>query len=46
VLYNIPGNAGNAITPAIADRLADLDNVVAIKESAATGRTSTTRCCA
>lgn len=33
VLYNIPGNAWNAITPAIADRLADLDNVVAIKES-------------
>ncbi len=33
VLYNIPGNAGNAITPALADRLADLDNVVAIKES-------------
>lgn len=33
VLYNIPGNAGNAITPAIADRLADLDMVVAIKES-------------
>lgn len=33
VLYNIPGNAGNAITPAIADKLADLDNVVAIKES-------------
>lgn len=33
VLYNIPGNAGNAITPAIASRLADLDNVVAIKES-------------
>lgn len=33
VLYNIPGNAGNAITPAIANRLADLDNVVAIKES-------------
>ncbi len=33
VLYNIPGNAGNAITPAIADRLADLDPVVAIKES-------------
>lgn len=33
VLYNIPGNAGNAITPAIADRLADLENVVAIKES-------------
>ena len=33
VLYNIPGNAGNALTPAIADRLADLDHVVAIKES-------------
>jgi dihydrodipicolinate synthase/N-acetylneuraminate lyase len=33
VLYNIPGNAINAITPALASRLADLDNVVAIKES-------------
>ena len=33
VLYNIPGNAGNAITPDIASVLADLDNVVAIKES-------------
>ncbi len=33
VLYNIPGNAGNAITPDLADRLADLDKVVAIKES-------------
>ena len=33
VLYNIPGNAGNAISPELADRLADLDNVVAIKES-------------
>lgn len=33
VLYNIPGNAGNAITPELADRLADLDHVVAIKES-------------
>jgi 4-hydroxy-tetrahydrodipicolinate synthase len=33
VLYNIPGNARNAISPDIADRLADLDNVVAIKES-------------
>lgn len=33
VLYNIPGNAGNAITPDIADQLADLDKVVAIKES-------------
>lgn len=33
ILYNIPGNAGNAITPALAARLADLDRVVAIKES-------------
>ncbi len=33
VLYNIPGNAGNAITPRLASILADLDNVVAIKES-------------
>lgn len=33
VLYNIPGNAGNAITPFAADHLADLDMVVAIKES-------------
>jgi 4-hydroxy-tetrahydrodipicolinate synthase len=33
VVYNIPGNAGNAVTPDIADRLADLDKVVAIKES-------------
>ena len=33
VLYNIPGNAGNAISPGLADRLADLDRVVAIKES-------------
>lgn len=33
VLYNIPGNAGNAITPDIANHLADLDKVVAIKES-------------
>jgi 4-hydroxy-tetrahydrodipicolinate synthase len=33
VLYNIPGNARNAITPHLADRLADLDHVVAIKES-------------
>ncbi|MGB3408340.1 MAG: dihydrodipicolinate synthase family protein [Jannaschia sp.] len=33
VLYNIPGNAGNAISPALAHRLADLDKVVAIKES-------------
>ena len=33
VLYNIPGNAGNAIGPELADRLADLSRVVAIKES-------------
>jgi dihydrodipicolinate synthase/N-acetylneuraminate lyase len=33
VLYNIPGNARNAITPAMAAHLADLDHVVAIKES-------------
>jgi 4-hydroxy-tetrahydrodipicolinate synthase len=33
ILYNIPGNAGNALTPGIVDRLADLDKVVAIKES-------------
>ena len=33
VLYNIPGNAINAITPALAVRLAKLTQVVAIKES-------------
>lgn len=33
VLYNIPGNAGNALTPDLVDRLANLDKVVAIKES-------------
>ena len=33
LLYNIPGNAGNELTPGITDRLADLDNVVGIKES-------------
>lgn len=32
-LYNIPANAVNAITPALADRLAGLERVVAIKES-------------
>lgn len=32
-LYNIPGNAVNAISPALASRLAGLDKVVAIKES-------------
>lgn len=38
MLYNIPGNAGNAITPTVADHLADLDNVVAIKESSSDWR--------
>jgi dihydrodipicolinate synthase/N-acetylneuraminate lyase len=33
IVYNIPGNAVNAVTPELADRLADLDKVVAIKES-------------
>lgn len=33
MLYNIPGNAGNVLTPALVDRLADLPNVVAVKES-------------
>jgi dihydrodipicolinate synthase/N-acetylneuraminate lyase len=32
-LYNIPGNAGNAISPPLAARLAALGPVVAIKES-------------
>ncbi|MGE0153825.1 MAG: dihydrodipicolinate synthase family protein [Reyranellaceae bacterium] len=31
--YNIPANNVNALTPAIADRLADVPNVVALKES-------------
>ncbi len=33
MLYNIPGNAVNALTPALVKRLADLDKVVAVKES-------------
>ncbi|WP_413989586.1 dihydrodipicolinate synthase family protein [Labrys okinawensis] len=33
VLYNIPGNAVNALTPALVSRLAGLDRVVAVKES-------------
>ncbi len=33
LLYNIPGNAVNALTPELTSQLADLDNVVAIKES-------------
>lgn len=33
MVYNIPGNAGNALTPAVADILADIPQIVAIKES-------------
>jgi 4-hydroxy-tetrahydrodipicolinate synthase len=33
VLYNIPGNAVNALTPALVSRLAEIDTVVAVKES-------------
>lgn len=33
VLYNIPACAVNSITPDVADRAADFENVVAIKES-------------
>ena len=33
LLYNIPGNAGNDLTPEIVDRLAALDKVVGVKES-------------
>jgi 4-hydroxy-tetrahydrodipicolinate synthase len=33
VLYNIPGNAVNALSPALVARLAALDHVVAVKES-------------
>jgi 4-hydroxy-tetrahydrodipicolinate synthase len=33
MVYNIPGNAVNAVSPTLADRLADLDKVVAFKES-------------
>ncbi len=33
VLYNIPQVSANALTPALVDRLADVPNVVAIKES-------------
>lgn len=34
LLYNIPGNAVNALSPALVARLADIDHVVAVKESA------------
>jgi dihydrodipicolinate synthase/N-acetylneuraminate lyase len=33
ILYNIPGNAVNALTPPLVARLAELDRIVAIKES-------------
>ena len=33
ILYNIPANAVNSISPKLASRLAELDKVVAIKES-------------
>ncbi|WP_431300226.1 dihydrodipicolinate synthase family protein [Tabrizicola sp. BL-A-41-H6] len=33
LLYNIPGNAGNALTPHIVNQLAALDKVVGVKES-------------
>lgn len=33
MLYNIPGNAVNALTPQLVERLARLERVVAIKES-------------
>jgi len=33
ILYNIPGNAVNALSPALVAQLADLDPVVAVKES-------------
>jgi 4-hydroxy-tetrahydrodipicolinate synthase len=33
IAYNIPGNAVNAISPALAARLAELEKLVAIKES-------------
>ena len=33
LLYNIPGNAVNALSPGLVRRLADLDTVVAVKES-------------
>ena len=34
LLYNIPGNAVNALSPALVSRLAEIDHVVAVKESA------------
>jgi 4-hydroxy-tetrahydrodipicolinate synthase len=33
MLYNIPGNAVNALSPALVRRLADLDRIVGVKES-------------
>lgn len=33
ILYNIPGRAGNAIAPGTAARLAEIDNIIGIKDS-------------
>lgn len=33
LLYNIPGNAVNALSPSLVRRLSDLDTIVAVKES-------------
>lgn len=33
MLYNIPGNSGNNLSPALVSQLADIDTVVAVKES-------------
>lgn len=33
VLYNIPARTGNAISPALAQRLSEVDNIVGIKDS-------------
>ena len=35
MLYNIPGNAVNALSPALVRRLADLDRIVGVKELSA-----------
>lgn len=39
MVYNIPANNLNAVTPELADRLADIETVVAIKESSFDYRT-------
>lgn len=33
VLYNIPARTGNSISPVLAERLSDVDNIVGIKDS-------------